>query len=255
MLTPADLLNLANDAIQRRVISRDPHKGTVTLVDLDDSAAAAKQVTITQGQLQGRVEQAAMIMFAESGGDTQAVCYNYDGPDGKPTCSKVPLPVGTKGTQRGVDRGLWQFNSVSFPKVTDLIAFDQYAATEYAYRQSQGFNTWGPWSRSNGLPTGDPVRYKNIREIFDYTVNDMEGGAVLKGWTDDVTDLGGAIADGAVATAKDIKDALPDWTKSLGRLLARLVDPAFWRRFGTGALGVLFVLIALALTVAAAKLS
>lgn len=248
-LYPAELILLAFATINKRV-RKDVQADTLRIVDTNDGT---KSSPITQLELEARVLQAARIMMAESGGLPTAVCYNYQKPNGDRTCSGVPLPPGTPGTERGVDRGLWQFNSVAFPKVNDMCAFEPECSTEAAYFASNGFTAWGPWSKSAGIdPTAQ--RYDGVRQVVMDAWADMQGDVQLKGWGDDVTDLGGAIGDGAVATARDIVDALPDWTKSLGRLLARLVDPEWWRRFGLGALGLLLILIAVALTVAATRL-
>ncbi len=92
------------------------------------------------------------IVLAESGGNTNAICYNYDKPDGSPGCSKTPLPSGTPGTQRGYDRGLWQWNTVWNPDISDADAYDPVKSTEWAYTKSKGFTTTSPmWTGSKGL--------------------------------------------------------------------------------------------------------
>jgi hypothetical protein len=236
--TPAQLINLALDEANKRVQSKDPGAGQVVIVGARD---ASKSTTITQAEFEQRLLMAARIMYAESGGDTAAVCYNVDDAQGNATCRKTP-PAGVRGT----DRGLWQFNSKAFPDVTDVCAYEAQCSTAAAYFHSNGFTAFGPWSKSAGV---DPSarRYDEVRATINAAWESMQGTV-----RDDTPILSQIDPDANGAPNVGLGKLL-GWTEALGKLLSRLIDPAFWRRFGMGALGILLVLIAVALVIADAK--
>lgn len=236
-LSPAQLINLAQQALTKRVQSRDQAAGTMVLVGADD---ASKTTTITNADYDQRAVRAASIMMAESGGRTDARCYNYDGPNG-PTCSPTPLPAGTKGTERGIDRGLWQWNSKAWPDISDMAADEPETATDIAYRVSKGFTTWGPWRGSRGLdPNSAPSRTiaAEYRNMMGVVVDD--------------TPILSQLDPDANGTPDGLAPAL-GWLEALGKLLSNLLSPAWWRRLGVGALGLLLVVIAVVLVVAGAQ--
>jgi len=261
-LYPSELILLAASEVTRHV-KRGPEIDPTTKMPVirlykGDATAGDTGTIVAQTELEARMVQAARIMFAESGGDPAAVCYNYQKPNGDRTCSKTPLPAGTPGTERGVDRGLWQFNSKAFPKITDLCAFEVDCAMKAAYHESNGFTAWGPWSKSAGI---DPKaeRYDNVKQVVETAWADMQGTAIAEDWlTQPIVGLGGAIKDGAEATFRDMWDAVlagaPDWVKGLFRAIGYVFTQDFWRRFGMGALGVGMILVALVLVVAETKL-
>lgn len=238
-LTPAQLVNLAQQTINARVKSRDltGTSGTVVLVDAADPS---KTSSVELRDIDQRVIMAASIMMAESGGKTDARCYNYDGPNG-PTCSPTPLPAGTKGTERGIDRGLWQWNSKAWPDISDMAADEPETATDIAYRVSKGFTTWGPWRGSKGLdPNSAPS--KAVQAAFKDMMGDVRDDTPILSWID----------PDANGTPDGLAPAL-GWLEALGKLLSNLLSPAWWRRLGIGALGLLLVIIAVVLVVAGAQ--
>jgi hypothetical protein len=217
-LSPEQLLTLAAQPLAKRTIARTPElgpntPGTITLADVRTPSDRSLDSTITQAEYNRRMIQAAAIMFAESGGDTDARCFNINGPDGRPTCSATG-PAGP----RGVDRGVWQWNSKAHPEITDLAAFDPDVATEFAYIKSNAYTTFGPWSKSRGMDKASPA-YKTVAAAFEGTL-----GTVV----DDTP--GGAFVD-------NLGSNLVGWADALGRLLSNLISPAFWRRIGIGVLG------------------
>lgn len=233
-LTPAQLLNLASERIARQRVNQARTDGVVELVDTDNPSGP--KVRLTEAEYDARIVRAASIMLAESGGKTDARCYNYDGPNG-PTCSPTPLPAGTKGTQRGVDRGLWQFNSVAWPQVDDLMADDPDASTDAAFRASRMFSSWGPWRGSRGLdPQSQPSR--TIAAQWEQ----MMGRAV-----DDTPILSQLDPNADGNPVDGVLGGVLGWAEALGRLLTNLIDPAWWRRIGIGALGILLVILAVVL--------
>lgn len=186
------------------------------------------------------------IVMRESGGDTRAICYNYDNARGKPACSKVPLPAGTPGVERGIDRGWWEFNDKSNPEIPIDDMFNPKASTEWAYKKSAGFTAFVPWG-GNDVHTG-----KGWAQALDAAgrAGDFDTSVSIKDVGDAITAIPGLAAESTGAAA----GKLFPWADSLGALLSRLIDPAFWRRFGLGALGILLVLIAVILVVAESKL-
>jgi hypothetical protein len=242
-LSPADLINLATGAVTEHVDRAATDKlpqGSVAIVEQLPIAGNPgwAPFTMTGDERTAAIIRAASIMLAESGGDTQAVCYNVTGANGQPTCSKTG-PAGPKGR----DRGLWQFNEKAFPDISDQAAFDAHQSTALAYIISSGFRSFGPWAKSKGMdPTSQPSQ--QIQAAYE----SMLGRAVPKG----IFGLPGEeqfydFVQGAVGS-------VTDWADGLRQLLAHLLSAAWWRRVGLGALGVLLVVIAVALLVASSKL-
>lgn len=185
------------------------------------------------------------IVMRESGGDTRAICYNYDNARGKPACSKVPLPAGTPGVERGIDRGWWQFNEPSNPEIPIDDMWSPGKATEWAYKKSAGFTQYTPWG-------GNDVHHgEGWVKAFDAAgrAGDIDATVGVKDIGEAIVAIPGMAAESATAPLAK----LFPWADSLGALLSRLIDPAFWRRFGLGALGLLLVLIAVVLVVAERK--
>lgn len=233
-LTPAQVIDLVQEPLTKRRVSGPMSKesrGYYVIASIDAPADPTKHVKIPTSEYDARVLRAASIVWAESGGKTDARCYNVNGPDGKPTCSPTP-PAGP----RGVDRGLWQWNSVAWPKIDDLAAFDPSTSTEIAYITSKGYTSFGPWSKSRGMdPNSAPS--KLIRDTYE----SMLGRAVEEyvGTPINAIDVTDTVSNAA--------GGLFGWAEALGRLLSRLIDPAFWRRIGIGALGVVLVVVAVVL--------
>lgn len=175
--------------------------------------------SITRKQADARVIQAVSIILAESGGYPGAYCVNDD---------KSSAP-GSK------DRGLFQINDKAFPNVSDLAAFTPSYAFQWAYLQTDGWLSWGPWTGSKGLDHSSTF-YK----AAEAASTNAAGEAVPE------------IGIGPIAI-DDPTGSLLDWAKGLGKLLSYVTSAAFWRRFGMGALGVLLVIIAVALVVAESK--
>lgn len=226
-LTPEQLLTTAKTAINAR--RKSTADGFVVLADVKNPADASLDRRITVQDYEARIIQAAAIMFAESGGRTDARCYNYD-KNGSASCSPTPLPAGTPGTQRGVDRGVWQWNSKAWPTITDQMADDPDIATDIAYRVSNGFTSWGPWRGSKRGSKGldkTSTPYKTIAAAYEGTLSVA---------TDDTPVLSQIDPD-ANGTPDGIVPTVLDWTKALGKLLSSLISAAFWYRIGIGVLG------------------
>lgn len=168
--------------------------------------------------------------------------------------------VNSNGT---VDRGAWQINSVHkyagnpydlqtnanqaykvFTK-QGWRAWSVYRTKKYAAKltTAQQANTVGNPSTGTSYPLGGgllpstaattPAPYPASQGKAQ---NDPSGG--LFG---DAADVAGDVAGG-------IGDAIGEvagWTSSLGKLLAHLLDPGFWKRVGAVALGVLILVIGL----------
>lgn len=198
--------------------------GTGGAVALDPAFRGnVEPFTITKDEWIQRQIIAASIIWAESRGDTDARCFNIDGPDGRPTCSKTG-PAGPRGT----DRGIWQWNNKAWPGIPDETADNPEAATMIAFLVTRGWAEWGPWRGSQGLdPESGPS--KTISAEFE-----NQWGIVR----DDSLDF--------------LPDGLLDWTKALAKLLGNLLSGAWWRRVGVFALGVALVVLAVVLTLAPA---
>jgi hypothetical protein len=203
-------------------------------------------VKVPVGVYYARYVRAAAIMYAESGGDPTAVCYNVDGPDGKPTCSKTG-PAGP----RGVDRGLWQWNSVAWPDISDMQAFSAESSTRIAYQVSAGFTSWQPWAKSRGmLPPGvDAQGNPTPLQIALDAERARTGDAIPENLFGVPVPSFGSILD-AVTAAVRILQAAARW----------IAEPGNWLRIGEVVGGLLLLAIGgqmlsndLGITAAAAK--
>jgi hypothetical protein len=165
---------------------------------------------------------AASIIMAESGGYPENT--NVNGPD-----STAP---------GSVDRGLWQWNSQWWPQITDAAAFNPESSTILAWLASNGYSDWSPWRGSRGLdPTSAPA--VEIRQAFGQMRGIVVDDTPILSWID-------KNANGT----PDAVEALGGWSgiaKSLGRILANLLNPDWWRRAGIVVLGVIMVIAAIAL--------
>lgn len=182
-----------------------------------------------------RPATAAAIALAESGGKTNARCYNYRDATGVVRCSPTPRPDATS-----VDRGLWQINNVWHPEVSDTQADDPLAATSAAFRISAGFQHFTAWSTyTNGA-------YKRYLALtMDECQRQMDIGpdaltAALAGIGGAMVGAGGAAA-GAVGDVAHAAVALPEF-------LAKLADSHTWLRvvqviggLGAVALGLMLI--------------
>lgn len=105
---------------------------------------------------------------------------------------------------------------------------------------------WSPWYINGNHLTGTLSESEVMAGI---NVEAAENQAKLWGAGTDGGGIVGAIL-GAGSTINEAvgnaADALtPEWVESLGRLLARLLDPQFWKRFGIGLAGVALLAVAL----------
>jgi hypothetical protein len=75
------------------------------------------------------------VVLAESGGKTNARCYNY-----RSHCVKSWIPGVSS-----VDRGGWQINDVSHPSVSTSCADDFLCASRYAYKLSAHGTNYRQW--------------------------------------------------------------------------------------------------------------
>lgn len=166
---------------------------------------------------------AACIAQGESGG--YAGARNTNGPN-----SKAP---------GSIDRGLFQFNDHFWPKITDAMADNPRIAFLLAWRISKGWQDFAPWTGSHGLDPTSTASQIIIKEVENET-----GRAVGKGLFG-IPDIRPVVD----AVGNAIGDAI-DWAKSLGKILAHLLQPDWWKRVGVGALGLLFVVGALILVLA-----
>lgn len=90
------------------------------------------------------VATATAVIFAESGGDTQAVCSNvFDARTGRVVCQKNGVPAGPILSR---DRGLCQINSLSHAEVSDAQAFDPQQAVGAMFHISSGFVDFHQWT-------------------------------------------------------------------------------------------------------------
>jgi uncharacterized membrane protein len=213
--------------------------------------------TLAPDEWLSRLINASCVIFAESGGVTNARCYNVDGPSG-PTCS----PTGPAGP-RGIDRGLWQWNSRAWPTITDTAADDPVSATILAFLVSDGFSQWAPWSKSKGLVAGSTPRntmvaaWKAAKPNDSANAEEMWGipaavamvalNSATQGHGGATVDAVGTAAGAAVDAAQSAWGTLTDWTSALGKLLSTLISTSFWVRVGMALLGLGLIGIALAL--------
>ncbi len=227
----------------------EPFKRTIVLRPLTDSQLAALgyriggvdvrsgafhngrivEQRLTVEQWHARQITATAVLFAESGGVTNARCYNVDGADGKPTCSPRP-PAGPRGT----DRGIAQFNDKAWPMIPDTAADNPGTAVKLVALITNGYRDWGPWEGSAGLdPNSAP--FKAARAQYEDTL----GIVIDKG-------LFGLPGETAVYGAVEgVFGTILGWAEALGKLLSVLLSVAFWRRVGMGALGLVLVALAL----------
>lgn len=216
-LTPEQLITLASSTMSKRVVSRDATGITISHYKLPQQKSLDQK--ITPADWDHRIIRAASIMLAESGGIPDKVHVNT-GP---------PSP----GSR---DRGLWQWNDVAWPAITDAMAFDPDQSTEIAYQESHAFTSWGPWHGSHGLDvtsvpsTTIAAAYKNmLGVVYDDTP---------------ILSQIDPKAQGPVAVVKNALGGLLGWADALGRILSHLLDPAFWKRVGLGVAGVALLLFA-----------
>lgn len=191
-----------------RLDSTNNHGSGIVEAQINSFAPYFPSVTMTREAFKAGVVTAARICYAESGGDTAN--RHVNGP--------------TSTAPGSIDRGLFQWNNEAWPGITDAMAYNGPIAFLLAWRVSKGWQDFSPWHGSEGL---DPTSAKS--KVIDATYESMTGRAVpepLLGLS-----LGGIL----------------DWTKALGRLLSKLVDAAWWKRIGVGAVGVLFIVAALIL--------
>jgi hypothetical protein len=222
---PNGLVNLAQQTAEKYVRVKEPNAtGGARVITVDPTNARVERVVPFAEWVEGIIT-AACIMQAESGGDSDARCYNVDDAQGRPTCSATG-PAGP----RGVDRGLWQWNSVAWPQITDLLAFDPVAASDTAYKVSDGFRTWGPWTGSRGL-NPNSAESKIVRNSTNARA--LRGEYVTTG-TEEIP-----------FTPIDVpRIDLFGWAEALGRLLSNLISAEWWRRVGIGAAGAALVALA-----------
>jgi hypothetical protein len=224
---PNGLVNLAQQTAEKYVRVKEPGAaGGPRVITVDPKNPRVERIIPLTQWVEG-ILTAASIMQAESGGDTDARCFNIDGPDGKPTCSATG-PAGP----RGVDRGLWQWNNVAWPDISDLAAFDPVVSSDIAYRVSDGFRSWAPWTTPTSLgldPNSRPS--KLIRESTNARA--LRGEYLTTG-TEEIP-----------FTPIDVpRIDVFGWADALGRFLSALISPAFWRRVGIGAAGIALVVLA-----------
>lgn len=209
-LTPNQLISLASETINKRV--KEKKDGFVVLVDVNKSADASLDRRITVADYEARIVQAAAIMYAESGGKTDAFRPESQNPRG------------------GNDRGLWQWNSKAWPTISDMVAFDPNASTEIAYKVSNSFSSWGPWTGSKGLDKNS-TPFKTVAAAY----YDAAGGAV-----DDTPVL--SQIDPDANGVPDVIENATGWLEPLTTFLKQLVSGEFWWRIGMGAIGVLLII-------------
>ncbi len=185
---------------------------------------------LTPEQIMGLVKQygfadpitATAVVLGESGGNTQA--ENRGNSDGS------------------IDRGLWQINSVHAKSernpdgLTVAEMFDLDASTRYALRLSSGGTDYNPWaatrSRNFGAHRATAERVKDAPPML---VRDREEATQTGG--EQISEAAGRVADvvaGPLAGAGDV-------LAFLGKGLAVLVSPDFWKRAGYGLAGLVLV--------------
>ena len=179
VLKPGDLINLATAELVRHRTNAAAGINAPFILQKPDGTGTE---TITLDEAAARIQRAASIMLAESGGDTNAL---------------RPARLNPRG---GDDRGLWQINNKAWPNVTDLTAYDPQASTMWAYSVSAGFTKWAPmWTGSHGL---DPAsaESKTIAAAYSSAEGNVKlealGAGVLD-WTSGLTALLSAITSAA----------------------------------------------------------
>lgn len=164
---------------------------------------------------------------------------------GNPSASHVNSPG------LGIDRGLWQLNSIAHSNITDAQAFDPVQSTEAVYNLTNGFQITSfnaIWVDHNGTKSKglDPV---NIAAAGTAIVNELGGsaGGDIGGVLSGDTSIGQVASDASNGVGAVAGAITPDWAASLGRLLANLLDATWWKRVGVAALGIGVVIVALVL--------
>lgn len=180
---------------------------------------------------------AVALVMAESGGRSGARRDEKDNPLG------------------GVDRGWWQLNSKALPNVTDAKAYRPTEASEIVWDLSQGGTDFSCWGYRFNPPRTTFEACPNFRKGTQRTdLNLAAARAAIANPTPCADKLIAAstTSDDTVTPNPGLPDA-PGWLTSLGRLLANLIDPSWWRRLGTGALGLLLVVLAVVVLFATAR--
>lgn len=241
-LTPTDLINLAiatMDGHLDRAATAQLPQGSVQVAFQPPVSTLPGWDTfkLTSDERIASILRAASIMFAESGGDSAIINYNKRGPNGQPMASKI----GPADPKLGRDRGLWQINDKAWPDISDQAALDPHQSSELTWLISSAFRSWGPWAKSKGMdPTSEPS--KTVRAAYESML-----GRVI-----DDTPILSQIDPNADLSMKGLTKVL-DWTHALAAVLNRLLSPAWWRRLGVGALGLVLIAIAVVLLVASSK--
>lgn len=176
-------------------------------------------------------ETAIAVILGESGGDPAAVNRQPD----------------------NVDRGLWQISSKWHPNVSDSAAFDPEASTRYAFNLSKGGTDFNPWhaTRSPRFPAN---RAEAQRILTANPPGESGGGGIGLGDIVGAIPLPGGgtvggIADAAGSVAGAVTAPFAGAAEVLGFLgkgLALLVSPDFWRRVGYGFAGLILIYLGLA---------
>ena len=219
-MTPSDLLTLATATMAAAALQPGEQgyvarpAGGITL------RAQPKVAGITAGwgtqaltfnERYNRIARAASIMLAESGGN----------------------PTLTKGSKRGI----WQWDRDAFPAVSDAAALSPGDATRLAFQTSRGFSQFGPWSSSEGLNPNSPASLKIAAALGNMDLP-LPDGTTVHGLP--------AIAIDKIPGVGSILG----WADALGTLLSKLIDQKWWIRLGTGALGLVLILIAVSIVTA-----
>lgn len=173
--------------------------------------------TITATAFSQRVIRACAIIIAESGGVPNA--RNVNG-----ASSSAP---------GSVDRGLCQFNDQAFSWLTDAQCYSVPDVLSAMFFVSKHFSDWGPWHGSAGLDNTSPA-YKTAAAA------DLARTGIAVPADDPLTAA-------AVTTAQTVQNLAPGVLAVLGKVLALLTNGSFWQRVGIGALGLLFVVVAIVL--------
>lgn len=166
-----------------------------------------------------RVADAVSVIFAESGGDTDARCYNVHNAAGHVVCAKSPPPGGAIS----VDRGLCQFNDHSHPEVSDATAANPQLAVGAMFHLSHGFIDFHEWS---GWTSGNYRRYR--------TAALGEARAQLAGEkTHPLTDATAAVGGGLVGAGGAVAGAaggIASAVTSVPEFLSKLSSQGTWVR-------------------------
>lgn len=107
----------------------------------------------------GDLQVGLAIVYAESGGNTQAKHVNGDG---------------------SIDRGLWQINNKAHPDVTDQCAYDPVCSSKFAHQLFSGHgNSWQSWATFTG---GSYQKFlPRAQSDFNAWVNGLPGPNVQVG--------------------------------------------------------------------------